>query len=172
MKHARSALTVVLSFAACLLTAQSISPSVISSAGGLGVSAGGTLSYTVGEMAMIETFASPGHFLTQGFQQPWELITSTKDDFTSIGLQLYPNPTNDEFYLHIDAVEAKQLQLRMTDMIGQVVYREPLHVTGASTITSIHAGHLASGVYLLTVSSLQADSHPIHPVTTKIHIAH
>ena len=172
MNHARSALTAVLSFSACIALAQSISPTVIASAGGLGTNSGGSLSYTIGEMAMIETFAVPGHFLTQGFQQPWELITATHDEMASIGIQLYPNPADDNFYLHLYTADTRTLQLNMSDAVGRIVYHEILEVTGTTTITSVSTGHLASGIYLLTISSAHSDRHNVGPVTSKIHIAH
>ena len=47
--------------------AQSLSPSVISSAGDFFSNASGSLSSTVAEMTMVETFSSTNNKLTQGF---------------------------------------------------------------------------------------------------------
>lgn len=60
----------------CSAQAQSLSPTVISSSGGYFTGAGGSLSWTLGEIAT-ETLINGGYILTQGFQQPVEGITIT-----------------------------------------------------------------------------------------------
>ena len=52
-----------------LLTAQSITPSVVGSAGGSGTAGATTLSWTVGEMS-VSTLNNGSNILTQGYHQP------------------------------------------------------------------------------------------------------
>jgi len=69
----RKIVTIILAAVAPVwMYAQSLSPTVISSTGGFSSNANGSLSYTVGEMTMVQTFSAGGNILTQGFQQPNE----------------------------------------------------------------------------------------------------
>ena len=164
-------LTVWLTLLIGTVSAQTVSPSVISTAGGLAANASGSLSYTVGEMAMIETFAGPTNFLTQGFQQPWELITAVHDDPLPVGLRVYPNPTDHYFYVRTVYDEPVTFRLNIINVFGQSVLQAIHEHTGKTTIQSVYAGHLPAGIYLVT---LQPDN-PLSAsnlITTKIHITH
>ena len=82
------------------MKAQTLSPTVISSSGGFYSAGNTTLSFTVAEMTMVQTFMQPNNMLTQGFQQP-ELISDTTGVIESIKpseeVLIYPNPTNGQF---------------------------------------------------------------------------
>jgi hypothetical protein len=57
--------------------AQYVVPQVIASAGGYQSNGAGSLSFTIGETNTL-TLSSANHMLTQGFQQPFELIINLK----------------------------------------------------------------------------------------------
>ena len=59
------------------LSAQSLSPQVIASAGGYQSNAAGSLSFTIGE-TNTQTLSSATHMLTQGFQQPYKMTLNLK----------------------------------------------------------------------------------------------
>lgn len=59
----------LLGFNSFYIGAQSVSPSVIASTGGVGNAAGFSISYTIGE-ALFQTLQTPQQVITQGFQQP------------------------------------------------------------------------------------------------------
>ena len=61
------------------ISAQSLTPTVIASTGGFSSNANGSLSYTVGEMTMVQTFSANNNILTQGFQQPTNNVTGIID---------------------------------------------------------------------------------------------
>lgn len=168
MNQPQSVFTVWLALLLSSVSAQTVSPSVISTAGGLGINASGSLSYTVGEMAMIETFTAPANFLTQGFQQPWDLITAVDNDPLQIGLQVYPNPTDNYFYVRTDYDESMTFRLTLSNVFGQTVLQTMHDHTGKTTIQSVYAGHLPAGLYLISLQPGQPSS--AQPITTKIHI--
>ena len=170
MNQPQSVFTVWLALLIGTLSAQTVSPSVISTAGGLAANASGSLSYTIGEMAMIETFTGPANFLTQGFQQPWDLITAVHDDLVPIGLRVYPNPTDHYFYVRTDYDQTASFLLTLTNVFGQTVFQTTHNHTGQTTIQSVYAGQLPAGLYLVNLQPDQPSS--AHPVTTKIHITH
>ena len=81
-----------------LVFSQDLMPQVLASAGTYGETASGySLSSTIGEQAT-ETIAGDVSVLTQGFQQPQEviiIIDNTKDLNIGASVQVFPNPTSD-----------------------------------------------------------------------------
>jgi len=76
------------------INAQSLSPRVISSAGGFFAGGSATLSVTVAEMTMVQTFVQPANILTQGFQQPEQFTTAIEENDNIAGeVSIFPNPT-------------------------------------------------------------------------------
>lgn len=113
----------LLAFIATGLNAQMLTPTVISSTGGFSSNANGSLSYTVGEMTMVQTFSANGNILTQGFQQPNDNVTGlidlTKDEFGS--LVVYPNPAVDNMWFGFQLPEEGKVQIALYDVLGQKV---------------------------------------------------
>jgi hypothetical protein len=169
-KH-QTVITVILGCCLQITLAQSISPSVISTAGGLASNGGGSLSYTVGEMAMIETFSAKAHFLTQGFQQPWDFITTVDDPSSSIGIGVYPNPASGFFYVQLQSNLFTKAQLSMTDVLGSQVYFDIAEISSAVLVHQISTTHLPAGIYVLSIKGLGDRGQDGGLVTTKIHIA-
>jgi len=114
-----------LMFSATLLNAQMLTPTVIASTGGFTSNANGSLSYTVGEMTMVQTFTANGNILTQGFQQPEDnltgLIDITQDEFGSF--VVYPNPAVDNLWFGFQLPEEGKVQIALYDAIGQKNFR-------------------------------------------------
>src|SRR3954466_7249737 len=83
------------------LNAQMLTPQVLAVTGGFASNANGSLSYTVGEMTMVQTFSANGSILTQGFQQPNDNITGlielSRGETGSF--VLYPNPAVDNVWI-------------------------------------------------------------------------
>src|ERR1700741_118978 len=113
----------VLLFCAAALNAQMLTPTVIASTGGFSSNANGSLSYTVGEMTMVQTFSANGNILTQGFQQPNDNLTGlldlTQDEFGSFAV--YPNPAVDNLWFGFQMPEEGKIQVTLYNAIGQKV---------------------------------------------------
>lgn len=97
------------------LHAQSLTPTVVASSGGYYSSAAGSLSATVAEMTMVQTFTSTNNFLTQGFQQPGEWYSSVKEDQTSGSISVYPNPSNGKFSITVNSTENGSAKIHVYD---------------------------------------------------------
>jgi hypothetical protein len=171
MNQPRPVLTVILACCIHCIAAQSISPSVISTAGGLASSESGSLSYTIGEMAMIETFSTKANVLTQGFQQPWDFITAIDDPASSIGIAVYPNPASGFFYVHLQSTLYAEAQLTVTNVLGSQIFHELVDISTGSVVHRINTAHLPAGIYVLAVKGLNQQGKDVRPVSTKIHIA-
>ena len=163
-----------LALAVCLMAgAQSLSPTVISSTGGFSSNANGSLSYTVGEMTMVQTFSANGNILTQGFQQPNEnvtgLIDMTKDEFGSF--VVYPNPAVDNLWFGFELPESGKVAVSLFDVIGQKVsdvYNG--NYTNGKIVQQTTVSTFAAGVYLLTMNFTSDKDGKVRTISKKFQV--
>lgn len=153
--------------------AQSLSPQVIASTGGFSSNANGSLSYTVGEMTMVQTFSANGNILTQGFQQPNDNITGlidlTKDEFGSF--VVYPNPAVDNLWFGFQFPEEGKVQVVLFDAIGQKVtdvYNSTYD--NGKIVERLNVNTYAAGVYLLTMNFVSAKDGKVHIASKKFQV--
>ncbi len=155
------------------VNAQSLTPSVIASSGAFVSNTNGSLSYTVGEMTMVQTFSANGNILTQGFQQPNEsmvgLIDITHDDFGS--LVVYPNPAIDDMWFGLELPENGKVSVSMFNDIGQKVadvYNA--NYTGGKVVQQLNVTVFAAGLYFLTMNFTSEKDGKVHTTTKKFQI--
>jgi hypothetical protein len=148
--------------------AQMLTPTVISSTGAYSSNANGSLSYTVGEMTMVETFSAGGNILTQGFQQPTDkavgLINITKDAYGSF--VLYPNPAVDQMFFGFEFPNKGKVSVSMYDAIGQKIadlYES--NYDNGKVVQNMDVSTYAAGMYFLTVT--HTDDNGNVNITTK-----
>ena len=155
------------------LSAQMLTPTVISSTGGFSSNANGSLSYTVGEMTMVQTFSANGNILTQGFQQPNDnvtfLIDLTKDEFGS--LVVYPNPAVDNMWFGFQLPEEGIVQIALYDVLGQKVsdlYNA--NYDNGKIVEQVNVSMYAAGVYMLTMNFVSAKDGKTHISSKKFQV--
>ncbi len=74
-------------------------------------------------------------------------------------VKLFPNPNNGVFTVSVDMIaDAKNTQLKLTDITGRVIYTELLNLHAGSTSLPINVAKLASGTYFLQLSNSQSSS--------------
>ena len=130
--------------------AQSLTPTVISSFGGYFSNTSGSLSATVAEMTMVESFNSAGIFLTQGFQQPEEWYASVNEEPQSDGtISIYPNPSNGKFSITINSPENGSAQIYLYDMLGQKTLSMQMNIATGLNNENIDIQRYAMGIYFL-----------------------
>ena len=139
------------------MKAQMLTPTVIASTGGYASSSAGgfSLSYTVGEMTMVQTFTSGGNILTQGFQQPildtvTGLINITQDQFGSF--VIYPNPAVNNFYYGFQLPQQGRVDILVYDELGQKtadIYHG--NYDSGKTIDMANCSSFAAGTYYVTM---------------------
>ncbi len=131
---------------------QSISSSVIATAGGSSEAGGINLSWTMGELA-IETFTTTNLILTQGFQQGYYEITSIEDPLTKrIDLQIYPNPAIDIINILIENQDSKSIRIELYSIDGKLVTNEQWENTGSPY--QFQLNRFSSNQYILKVIDL------------------
>ncbi len=141
-------------------TAQSLSPVVIASTGGFSSNSNGSLSYTVGEMTMVQTFSAGNNILTQGFQQPNDVVIGlleiSSGEYGS--LVVYPNPAVDNFSYGFEMPEAGKVSFRVFDQLGQIVtdgYNGGY--TAGKEIHQMNVTPWAAGTYFLQMTFTATD---------------
>ena len=151
VKHLLFALFTMLSAIVC---AQSTERQVVATAGGtyLDNINNFEMDYTIGEPA-ITTISNASVILTQGFQQPFFLMTSVPETVeNSSGLNIYPNPVVDQLHIVIEKPAAGAYNLMLYDMLGQML-QDKIVTAGKNTPlnTGINLNQYATGNYFVRI---------------------
>ena len=152
MKNKLFILIAMLGFTS-LLHAQTLSPTVLSSSGGYFTSASASLSFTVAEMTMVQTFTTAGNILTQGFQQPEDMSVSISETPVVSGeIMIYPNPTNGNFTLSYVSNETSETTINLYNLVGQVVLTKSVsQVKGLNTV-NFDISSFSQGIYMMELT--------------------
>jgi len=119
--------------------------------GGDATGAGGSSSYSVGQVVYTTNTGLNGS-VAQGVQQPYEISITTGMDIKTIQLEMvvYPNPTTDFIKLKVDAstsISNQQLSYQLIDLQGRVIENKKV-TAPTSTITM---EELPKAIYFLNV---------------------
>ncbi len=115
--------------------------------GGEATGAGGTASYSVGQIVYTTATGTNGS-VAQGVQQPYEISTTVGINETTINLELnvYPNPATNYLTLKVEKLESLTFQL--IDLQGKVIENKKV-----TAITStINMEELPKAIYFLNVT--------------------
>ena len=111
---------------------------------------GGTVSYTVGQVAFTTATGSSGS-LMGGLQQPYiiESITGIEDNRFSVGFTVYPNPTVDYIFLksNIDKVISQKVVYTLYNFEGKIIDKREV----LEKMTFIPMKEYGSATYFLKV---------------------
>ena len=127
----------------------SFAQSAVVPVGGDAQSNSGSVSYTVGQIAVQTVNNSSGISLAEGVQQPYEILTVGVDDYPQITLDavVYPNPAENLVQLQLNGFEIPADGLRATLYDGNGKLLQTLNVT--EDFTSFQIGQYATGAYYL-----------------------
>ena len=140
------------------INAQSLSPRVISSAGGFFAGGSATLSVTVAEMTMVQTFVQPANILTQGFQQPEQFTTAIEENDNIAGeVSIFPNPTNSNINISFNAAFGGLCEIKLYNMVSQVVYTESFDAISGGNTIRLDLSSFRQGVYMLQMKYTDAN---------------
>lgn len=116
--------------------------------GGDASGAGGTVSYTVGQIDY-EALSSASGTVTQGVQQPFEIFAVGLTELGyNISASLYPNPTVNSVILSVDAWDTyKDAAFQLTDEQGRIVRKGEVKAEE----TTIQVSDLANACYYLNI---------------------
>lgn len=137
---------IVLCATALLSQAQTLSPEVISSAGGKMQSASISLDWTLGEMA-VTRWNTPNGFATEGFHQPILQITLLPE-YSSPKVSIAPNPVQSTLNVRVNEAPQKTLFAQLVDVKGRVLVQRTNLGLGN---TELNLSNLPAGTYFLQV---------------------
>jgi Secretion system C-terminal sorting domain len=132
----------------CLFGISMNSQESILASGGNASSAGGSVSYSVGQIAYVYANDSGGS-ASQGIQQPFEIFVLGINDFPEITLQMnvYPNPTKANATLNIANYNAENISYELFDLSGKQIVSQKI----TSTATQIQMEEVSSAIYFLKI---------------------
>ncbi|WP_353480519.1 T9SS type A sorting domain-containing protein [Haliscomenobacter sp.] len=133
-------------FSAVLGKAQSLSPEVISSAGGKMQAGRIQLAWTLGETA-VARWTSPQGFVTEGFHQPILEVTLLPK-YTAPTVRIAPNPVQSTLNVQLQEPNKQSLFANLVDVGGRVLINRTALQLGN---TELDLSNLPSGVYFLNV---------------------
>ena len=121
----------------------------IVASGGDASGTGGSVSYTVGQVAYT-TASGTGGSVAAGVQQPYEISVTTAIENTEdilLEFSAYPNPTTDVLKLRTGERDFESISYRLFDMNGKLIKAGQI----TDPETSVDMQNLAPSVYFIKV---------------------
>jgi Secretion system C-terminal sorting domain len=137
---------VVVCTTALFSQAQSLSPEVISVAGGKMQSATISLDWTLGEAA-VSRWKTPQGFVTEGFHQP-VLEVSLLPQYGTTKISIAPNPVQSTLNILVSETPQKPMFAQLVDVQGRVLLQRTSLNLGN---TEFNLNNLSAGIYFLQV---------------------
>ena len=151
----KNTILLVLFFAFVTISrAQILSPTVISTAGNYSVVGGTSLSSTIGEMAAVQTLSSGNVILTQGFQQPNDVVNGLLDieKGEEGSFSVYPNPTQARLWFGYEFTQTGKVEVSLYNIVGQKLdYTLNESYESGKLVHSFDCSAYAAGNYVLSV---------------------
>jgi hypothetical protein len=119
-------------------------------ASGNSAGTGGTISYSIGQVADKTQTGTTGT-ITQGVQQPFEIVTLSGSEFENIRLEVvvFPNPTISTVTLKISDFTLENLNYQLYDIQGKLLFDGKI----SSGETVLDMENYTSGAYVLRINS-------------------
>ena len=137
-------------FSAALGKAQSLSPEVISTAGGKMQAGSIQLAWTLGETA-VARWNTPRGMVTEGFHQPILEVTLLPE-YTAPTVRIAPNPVQSTLNVQLQEQNKQLLFANLVDVKGRIVIQRTTLQLGN---TEMDLSNLPAGLYFLNVMPQQ-----------------
>lgn len=118
-------------------------------AGGEASGSGGTVSYSLGQVAYVSV-SGTGGFVYQGVQQPYQIsVVGTKENELKVSIVVFPNPVSSNLTLESKNHEGKNLSYQLYDLEGKLLDSKII----TSNQTTINTINLLPSAYILHITS-------------------
>ena len=121
-------------------------------AGGEASGSGGSVSYSVGQVAYASASGAGGS-VAEGVEQPFISVVTSIEEASDINLSIFPNPTANLLTLSVGKFDTKDLQYQLFDMSGKLLATKKI----TNSTESISLLELAAATYFLRISN---NTHP------------
>ena len=110
--------------------------------------AGGTISYSVGQVSVAQNTGTEGSVL-EGVQQPYIIDPTVGSEIANINLKLatYPNPTSDEIILTAEDLDLENLSYQLLSSEGKVLISK----ASIESTNNISLQSFPANIYLLNI---------------------
>ncbi len=132
----------------CLFIGMAQGQQTVTTTGGSGNGTGGSVTYTVGQVAF-STLPWTNGFIIQGVQQPFEIstVTGIQEENISLDYLVYPNPTSGILRLIISAPDPENYRFQLFSLNGILLLNSK--ITDRETEVSME--QLLPSIYFIRV---------------------
>ena len=81
------------------------------------------------------------------------MVLGVQETATISGVELLPNPVDDELQVKFYSANTKDIQFSILDLTGKILSRQILKAVAGSNIVLFPVSNLASGAYFLKMGS-------------------
>lgn len=138
---------------------QSISPSIINSAGGSASIGGGYFcDWSFCEISLASTFSTSNLIVTQGvLQNNVNGDPTGVHDITALpkNIKVFPNPSSDVVYLQSEGKSDSKFWYVLLDMNGKVILSKTEGVSLNDKIQEVNLSGFPAGIYILNITELK-----------------
>jgi hypothetical protein len=116
-----------------------------------------TISYTIGEMVLVESYKKNGLFITSGILQPTVPgNTQTGQVFLDGEITVYPNPTPNILSIQYNILQAGKMTAQVFDAAGKRLITEEFTINSFSN-KRYDLSRYANGMYILLLQYVGDD---------------
>jgi hypothetical protein len=135
---------------------------VIASAGGYFVGSTFTNSFTIGEMAVVDTYVGNTFILTQGFQQPNDFYVYVPEikAIRNGEMKLFPNPNSGDFSVSYELIVPAKVNATIHNLLGQIVHKNSEVRFAGKNLDRFDIKGIPPGIYLLEYEFIVNGSQP------------
>jgi Secretion system C-terminal sorting domain len=114
-----------------------------------GVAGNFIITYTIGEMPLVQSWKTNGLLITQGIIQPLTFIADTAYEcFSQTEVRVYPNPNPGIFLLQLSLFKKGIIKTILLDASGKLMQADQFDYTTFTT-KQFDINRMASGTYFL-----------------------
>jgi hypothetical protein len=107
------------------------------------------ISYTIGEMPLVQSWKTNGLLITQGIMQPHTLVADTAYEcFSQTEVKVYPNPNPGIFSLQLSLFKKGVIKTILLDASGKLIQTDQFDYNSFTT-KQFDIKRMANGTYFL-----------------------
>lgn len=99
------------------------------------------------------TFVSDNFIQKEGFSLEYYAILGVEDQSQLVDLSYFPNPASEVVTLSFNTEEAQNIQCKIVDMSGKVVYQNNFEHNGGPFSETINVSAFAKGIYFINLET-------------------